>query len=179
MGLDMYIYTNSKKMSQHLNKDDDYDMRNGIAAYWRKANAIHRWLVDHVQDGRDDCGYYEVGVDQLRELLDAVNEVLASTRLVDGMVNIGMIYNGREFIDRFADGKVLEDPSVAKVLLPTQGGFFFGSIDYDESYWQDLIDTREALGRILECVELPDDDWSWHFKGEDDWNLTLTYHASW
>jgi hypothetical protein len=25
------------------------------AGYWRKANAIHRWFVDNVQDGNDDC----------------------------------------------------------------------------------------------------------------------------
>lgn len=179
MGLDMYIYTNSKMMSQHLNKDNDYDMRNGIAAYWRKANAIHKWFVDHVQCGDDDCGAYEVSPKQLKELLDAVNEVLASTRLVEGTVNTGTIYNAHGVIECFADGRVLEDPSVAEVLLPTQGGFFFGGTDYDEWYWQSLIDTREALEKILECVEKPDGDWSWHFKGEDDWNLTLTYHASW
>ena len=23
--------------------------------YWRKANAIHKWFVDNVQDGNDDC----------------------------------------------------------------------------------------------------------------------------
>ena len=25
-------------------------------ASWRKANAIHKWFVDNVQDGVDDCG---------------------------------------------------------------------------------------------------------------------------
>lgn len=27
---------------------------------WRKANHIHAWFVDHVQDGRDDCRAYYV-----------------------------------------------------------------------------------------------------------------------
>src|SRR6187549_2040929 len=29
-------------------------------AYWRKANAIHRWFVEKVQGGKDDCENYEV-----------------------------------------------------------------------------------------------------------------------
>lgn len=38
------------------------------AAYWRKANQIHKWFVDHVQDGKDDCGTYDVDEEKLREL---------------------------------------------------------------------------------------------------------------
>ena len=39
-------------------------------AYWRKANHIHKWFVDHVQDGNDDCEEYRVTRDQLQLLLD-------------------------------------------------------------------------------------------------------------
>ena len=46
-------------------------------AYWRKANAIHKWFVDNVQDGKDDCGNYYVSVKQLIELLTLVDRVLA------------------------------------------------------------------------------------------------------
>lgn len=46
------------------------------AAYWRKANAIHKWFVDHVQDGVDDCGEYSVTLDQLRELVKTCKIVL-------------------------------------------------------------------------------------------------------
>ena len=37
--------------------------------------------------------------------------------------------------------QVLEDHDKAEELLPTAGGFFFGSTDYDEYYFQDLQDT--------------------------------------
>ena len=30
------------------------------AGYWRKANAIHRWFVENVQKGEDDCRDYYV-----------------------------------------------------------------------------------------------------------------------
>ena len=45
-------------------------------AYWRKANQIHKWFVDHVQDGNDDCEEYRVTRDQLQLLLDNCKLVL-------------------------------------------------------------------------------------------------------
>ena len=45
-------------------------------AYWRKANQIHKWFVDHVQDGKDDCEEYRVTRDQLQLLLDNCKLVL-------------------------------------------------------------------------------------------------------
>lgn len=39
-------------------------------AYWRKANHIHNWFVENVQDGEDDCGIYEVSKEQLEDLLN-------------------------------------------------------------------------------------------------------------
>ena len=46
--------------------------------YWRKANAIHRWFVDKVQDGEDDCGYHYVDRSTLEELRELCEEVLAN-----------------------------------------------------------------------------------------------------
>ena len=37
--------------------------------------------------------------------------------------------------------KVLDDPSLAKDLLPTASGFFFGNTDYDRYYLDDLRET--------------------------------------
>jgi hypothetical protein len=46
-------------------------------AYWRKANQIHKWFVDNVQGGVDDCGNYYVSHEKLKTLLDLVNRALA------------------------------------------------------------------------------------------------------
>ena len=46
-------------------------------AYWRKANQIHKWFVDNVQRGIDDCGEYYVSHEKLQALLDLVNRALA------------------------------------------------------------------------------------------------------
>ncbi len=44
--------------------------------YWRKANAIHRWFVDNVQGGTDDCGTYYVSRDHLVQLKSLCKSVL-------------------------------------------------------------------------------------------------------
>lgn len=46
--------------------------------YWRKANQIHKWFVDNVQNGVDDCGQYFVSSDSLKELRDLCSNVLAN-----------------------------------------------------------------------------------------------------
>ena len=91
--------------------------------YWRKANAIHKWFVDNVQNGKDDCQSYYVDNQDLMDLRDCCL-------------------------------KVLEDHSLAEKLLPAQSGFFFGSTEYDEWYFNDLKDTVEGINRILASDEL-------------------------
>ena len=46
--------------------------------YWRKANAIHGWFVEHTQGGVDDCRDQYVTRDQLVTLLGIVNLALAT-----------------------------------------------------------------------------------------------------
>lgn len=102
-------------------------------AYWRKANQIHKWFVDHVQDGNDNCEEYRVTRDQLQLLLDNCKLVLINKE---------------------------EAPN----LLPPQEGFFFGSYEYDEFYWQDIQDTIDQLEKILN--EYPEE---WDFQYQSSW----------
>jgi hypothetical protein len=43
--------------------------------YWRKANQVHAWFVQNVQNGEDDCGTYFVSREQLEELVDVCKNV--------------------------------------------------------------------------------------------------------
>jgi hypothetical protein len=55
--------------------------------YWRKANQIHNWFVENIQDGIDDCDYHrEVTEEDLEELLDVCKRVLDSCEFVDGNI---------------------------------------------------------------------------------------------
>lgn len=49
---------------------------NVTVAYWRKANAIHKWFVDNCQDGKDECQESYVERQQLIELRDLCKKVL-------------------------------------------------------------------------------------------------------
>lgn len=133
-------------------------------AYWRKANAIHRWFVEKVQNGEDDCGEYEVSVEQLKELVDACNQVLNTVETVEGDVHVGTTYypNG-DIVEDTKRGEIVAQQGVAEKLLPTQGGFFFGSTNYDEYYLDDLRETVKMLTPLL----------------DDKSGATYQYHASW
>jgi hypothetical protein len=113
--------------------------------YWRKANAIHRWFVEKVQDGKDECQESCVTRTQLQELYDACVLVRDNTKLKKGKVNNGYTFEKKVEKPILADGKVVADPSVAEALLPTQSGFFFGGTDYDEYYMEDINNTIKIL----------------------------------
>lgn len=46
--------------------------------------------------------------------------------------------------------QVIKSPEKAPELLPTQSGFFFGSTEYDESYFEDIRYTISVLESIIE-----------------------------
>ena len=87
MGLDMYL--NAKK---YVGADDSVSVE-GVDAgglklkelryegmYWRKANAIHNWFVENVQDGVDDCKEYYIDREKLEELMNLCASVIAEPK---------------------------------------------------------------------------------------------------
>lgn len=46
--------------------------------YWRKANAIHGWFVENVQEGRDDCNEYPVERTDLNKLRTLCKAAIAN-----------------------------------------------------------------------------------------------------
>ena len=137
MGLDMYLnkkiyvgaqWGNTKGINYLIDTrtneeiEINVDMITSIkeqAIYWRKANMIHKWFVDNVQEGEDNCKEYYVEVNQLRELLDLCEQVS-------------------------------NDHSLAPQLLPVQEGFFFGSYEYDNYYFEEIEYTITELKKLLE-----------------------------
>jgi hypothetical protein len=95
------------------------------AAYWRKANHIHGWFVENVQDGEDNCEPYYVTRDKLKELIDLCEEVLAA--------------KGTE-----------KESEIARQKLPPTEGFFFGNYQINEWYWEDIEITIEQVKEALE-----------------------------
>ena len=93
MGLDMYLYKRTYvganrehrnvvlDISLQINGKPVHIDKNRVSyiieeiCYWRKANAIHRWFVDNVQDGIDECGEYDVSGAQLQDLVNICKKV--------------------------------------------------------------------------------------------------------
>lgn len=139
MGLDMYLYRTTyvssydekgkplrRKLLKLVNAEKVADDSGLIfvkvtVAYWRKANQIHKWFVDHCQGGVDDCREAEVGRKQLIELRDLCKSLLKRKNVNE-----------------------------AEKKLPTQDGFFFGNTSVDEYYWDDIELTVKQLDRVLE-----------------------------
>ena len=71
--------------------------------YWRKANQIHRWFVDNVQNGVDDCGEYKVTAEQLIQLRDECNQVLNNSSLAESLLPTfpGFFFGGTEYNDGY------------------------------------------------------------------------------
>lgn len=91
--------------------------------YWRKENEIHKWFVDHIQNGIDDCDYHhEIDKNTIEVLLNQCREIQ-------------------------------KDHKKAKKILPTQDGFFFGGCDYDEYYFKGINDTVEILEKVLKTTD--------------------------
>ena len=169
MGLDMYLHKKTYvKNWEYMSPEELHEVtvkKNGqelpnikkerissieeSVLYWRKANHIHQWFVDNVQDGEDNCREYHVDREQLRELVEAcktVKESLEKSPKKKVQVEVGW-QNGEKMYD---DVDVFEDTSVAEELLPTQSGFFFGGTEYDQWYFGSLVNTIEQLEPLLE-----------------------------
>ena len=133
--------------------------------YWRKANQIHNWFVENVQDGTDDCRSYIVSKEKIEELLDICKQVRDSITLVDGIVRNGQVMKDGLMVDNLESGKTIINTEIAEELLPTREGFFFGSTDYDQWYAEQINDTIEILEKVLCEVDFD--------------NYTLLYASSW
>jgi hypothetical protein len=105
--------------------------------YWRKANAIHNWFVQNVQDDRDECQKSYVSPQNLRDLREACQAVLATKN--NSLVSVQEV--------------------AIDVGLAPKAGFFFGSQEYDEWYFGDLEYTVTTINR-LEGSGLFDNAWT-------------------
>jgi hypothetical protein len=118
MGLDMTLYV-VEDPELDLNEEKacvSYEILDSYS--WRKANQIHKWFVENIQDGEDDCGIYEVEFDKLMDLQGIVETVASNPQ------------------------------KWGPKLLPTRKGFFFGNTEYNQWYEEDIQITKKHLNDI-------------------------------
>ena len=145
MGLDMYL-SGKRYMSKYYDAEDtakiekvneifgvegiedgDYGAQEVTfrVAYWRKANAIHKWFVDNCQDGVDECQETWVGTESLIQLREVCKTVLDDMSKAAELLpsQSGFFFGGTDY-DEFYKGdleytverldKILNDPALGK-----------------------------------------------------------------
>jgi hypothetical protein len=114
MGLDMNL-TAKRYLSEYDPGDADLiqgirDLNFGVGdfepkevsfrvKYWRKANAIHRWFVNNVQDGVDNCAEYYVSKEELITLRNICVEILDDNTKAETLLptQTGFFFGNPEF----------------------------------------------------------------------------------
>jgi len=133
MGLDMFLYIKNGKEYEEL-------------CHWRKANAIHNWFKENV--GECDNEFVDVNKEQLQKLVDVCIEV---KEILDSRTKFYDLANQEYYsFDEKTCEEIIE-------LLPPLGGFFFGTTDIDKYYYDDISDTIEKLGEVIQNVDFDKD----------------------
>jgi len=124
MGLDMYLNKRTYVQYWEHNGADNYEVnvtKGGNptkvdpkkvkyiieeAGYWRKQNQIHRWFVNNIQNGTDDCGEYYVSKADLETLLELCEKIKADNSLADELLPgaSGFFFGGTEYDEWYFNG---------------------------------------------------------------------------
>ena len=125
MGLDMYLNKRTYVQQwEHQKPEEKYEVvvtKGGKSAnidpkkvkyiieeagYWRKQNQIHRWFVENIQNGTDDCGEYYVSKDALASLLELCEKVKADNALADELLPgaSGFFFGGTDYDEWYFNG---------------------------------------------------------------------------
>jgi hypothetical protein len=118
MGLDMYLearmglypcfgekqaqkITELTKIFPEIEENCEFAGVTFRVGYWRKANHIHKWFVDNVQDGEDNCEEYYVSRDRLIALFGLCKQAIEKR---DNAANVlptqsGFFFGGTEYDD--------------------------------------------------------------------------------
>jgi hypothetical protein len=146
MGLDMYLDKRTYVKHWEHNGDDNYEVKVTKkdeptkidpkkvkyiieeAGYWRKQNQIHRWFVENVQKGVDNCGDYYVSKSELETLLELCQKVKADNTLADELLPgaSGFFFGGTEYDEWYFSG-IDNTIDILKEALEDENGEYYYS----------------------------------------------------
>lgn len=154
MGLDMYLYKREYVSGWNYRKDAD--------------TSLYDTIIEKLGVSKCDASPHanvEVCIAYWRKA-NAVHAWFVN--LAGGVDECQPIYVTRDHLVELRDlcASVIKQPAMAGDVMPTQGGFFFGSLDYDEWYMDDMKNTVDQLDKIL--ADNPEDSWA-----------SFIYQASW
>ena len=136
MGLDQYLTKKTYvKNWKHMSDDEKHNVSvegkkskeikpervtyiEEEVAYWRKANQIHSWFVNNVQNGEDDCRSSYLHPSKLKELLESCKAVLADHSKADKLLPTqpGFFFGETEY-DKWYFGQLEETVEIIDGIL--------------------------------------------------------------
>ena len=153
MGLDMYLHSQTYLANyDHFGTDPEREtFRKVVSAvgaedfvtplsphvevavcvgYWRKQNAIHKWFVDNVQGGKDECQKSYVSREDLTTLFTKCEAVLADQSLAPDTLptTSGFFFGGTEYDEWYWDGILYTRDLLRRLLdspLPETTSFYY------------------------------------------------------
>lgn len=163
MGLDMYLYadnyvsrTTNERIGDykfatnpafenvlatlnatHLVNDDDFaGMSVSIpVGYWRKANAIHNWIVNECADGVDECQRIYVSKNKAEELVALCKQVIADPSLANDLLPTASgFFFGSTDIDEYYINDLKHTISVFEKVLKASERGEVDSVIYQASW---------------------------------------------
>ena len=178
MGLDMYLYA-EKYMGGNTDHPELYaeiknlaglkdlptpDFSNvvvkSMVGYWRKANAIHGWIVDRCGKGVDECQTIYLSDEDLLNLRNDCIKALANPSREYQIENNKVFYQLCDYLNKLEQPITVEN--YENPLQPVEG-FFFGGNELSDYYFYQLEYTIDLITSLL----------------ESDQELNFTYQASW
>ena len=148
MGLDMYLDKRTYvKQWDHIDEAKQYKVevtRGGEptnidpkkvkyiieeAGYWRKANAIHKWFVDNIQDGVDDCRDAYAERRDLQTLLDLCRIVIIDKSKAEQLLpsSGGFFFGNTEYDEWYYNDIQNTIEILEKALEDEDGDYYYSS----------------------------------------------------
>lgn len=156
MGLDMYLYGDLYVGGEYRHDGSILNIAKAEGMYCGDAISVP---VSDIRSISLKVGYWRKA--------NAIHNWFVEQH-ADGVDNCRQIYVSLDDLKELKGLclEVLADHKKAESLLPSTGGFFFGSTDYDEWYYKDLEETV----RIIDKAVMMDIKYS---------GLDFYYRASW
>lgn len=134
MGLDQNLFRIKKQDVNDTLKPEFNDNDREEIAYWRKANQIHGWMNDNIS-AVENCTGYTISKNKLEQLRDICVAVYENNNV-----------------------------AFTQEHLPTRLGFFYGSDDYDDHYYNQVQNSIEQLNDVLNTTNFDTHEiyyWAW------------------
>jgi hypothetical protein len=137
MGLDMYLSKKTYVKQWEHQGDDSFKVE-----VTKKGEPVSHIKPERISYIEEEIGYW-------RKSNQIHNWFVQNVQ--NGTDDCGSYFVGKEQLEELLElcKQVLANHKLAEELLPAQGGFFFGSTDYDEYYYDDLTHTVQIIESLL------------------------------